>query len=104
LEDVHVIANPLPDESREKGCRKTEDEGSEPERVHDDVGCKWYENGERGRWGGRDGDLRSDEGNLAGNLIEHGHVLLEIIHHFVFWADVQVLLAVNYERSEDSRK
>ena len=104
LEDVHIIANPLLDESREKCCRKTEDESHEPEGIHDDVGSQWIESGERG-WGSRrDGELRSDKGNLAGNLIEHSDVLLEIIHHLVGGADFQVLFAIDYECGENSRK
>jgi len=33
LEDVHIIANPLLDEDRKEGSKKTEDEGHEPEQV-----------------------------------------------------------------------
>ena len=101
---MHVIANPLLDESREKCCRKTEDESHEPEGIDDDVGSQWIKGGERGWGNGWDGELRSDGGNLAGNLIEHSDVLLEIIHHLVGGADFQVLFAIDYECGENSRK
>src|SRR6267142_1271060 len=104
LEDVHVIANPLLDESREKCRKKTEDEGHEPEDIHANVGCRWFEIGE---WGGRsrrDRELRSNGRDLAGNLIEEGIVLLEIILHFVFGSGFQVLFAVDYECGDDRRE
>jgi|SRR5712672_93139 len=37
LEDVHVIANPLLNETRKEHSRETEDEGHEPEYIYADV-------------------------------------------------------------------
>ena len=83
FEDVHIIANPLLDEGGEKCCCETEDEGHEPEDIHACVRCRWFKIGEWGGRGGRDGELRGNGEDLAGNLIEHGDILLKIIHHLI---------------------
>ena len=100
LEDVHVIANPSLDEGG-KECRgETEYKGHEPENVNADLGCQWFESMERGPRSGRDGNLWSDGGNLVGNLIQDGDILMKVIDHLVCGADFQVLFAVEYERSK----
>ena len=101
---MHIIANPLLNEDRKERGKKTEDEGHEPENIYSDVRCRWVECRERRWWRGRDGNLRGDGGQLHGNLREDGRLLSEVIHGFICGARFQVLLAINYESSEGSRK
>src|SRR5579863_1700613 len=87
LEDVHVITNPLLDKGGKECCGETENKGHKPENVYADVGCQGLESRERGRWSGRDGNLWNDGGNLVGNLIHDGDILLEVIDDLVIGAD-----------------
>ena len=97
LEDMHIISDPLLDEDREKCRRKTERQGHEPKRIDTDIGCRWIESRERGRWGSRDSELWDNKGNLLRDLGEHSDILLEIVHHLVWWVRFQILFAVDYE-------
>jgi len=62
LEDMHVIANPLLNKDRKECCKKTEDEGHEPENIDAYVRWRWVEFRERRRRSGRDGNLWGDRG------------------------------------------
>jgi len=101
---VHIITDPLLDEGREECGRKTENEGHKPKRIHTDIGCGWIESRERGRRGGRDGELWGYERNLLRDLGEDSDVLLEIVYHLVRWVRFQVLFTVDDKRGESSRK
>ena len=87
LEDMHIITNPLLDESGKECCGQTEYEGHEPENVYADVGCQWVESRESGRRCRRDGNLWNDGGNLAGYLIHDGDILLKVVDHLIIGAD-----------------
>jgi hypothetical protein len=104
LEDMHIIVDPLLNEDRNKCCRKTEDEGHEPENIDAYVRGQWVEFWESWWWSGRDGDLWGNGGKLLGNLREDGRMLLKVVHHFILGFDLQVCFAINHKCREGSRK